>query len=118
MLKKNKHTDWSRDSRNTIKLLEAGEAPGQTKITDYCELIKKIDAVLVEHSDLVDQTELKFTVEEVTGNNFQSFFNELLHNAEKNSLKFPTQRRHSSIIKQFATAFFCVQWTNCIQLHT
>ena len=29
------HVDWSRKSRNTLKLLESGEAPGQIKITDY-----------------------------------------------------------------------------------
>ena len=29
-----------------------------------------------------------------------------LENAEKNCLKFPTQRRHNNLIKQFATALF------------
>ena len=29
------HVDWSRKSRNTLKTLEAGEASGQTIITDY-----------------------------------------------------------------------------------
>ena len=100
------HVDWSRKSRNTLKLLETGEATGQTKITDYCEIVDRIGVVLKENHSFIEQSELKFNVEQNAGSNFHSFFRELLSNAEKNCLKFPTQRRHSNLIKQFATALF------------
>ena len=62
--------------------------------------------VIKENYSIIEQSELKFNVEQSKGTNYQSFFRELLHNAEKNCSKIPTQRRHDSLIKQFATALF------------
>ena len=99
------HVDWSRKSRNTLKVLESGEAFGQTKITDYYEVVDRIDMVIKENYGFIEQSapELKFNVD---GSNFHSFFKELLHNAEKNCSKIPTQRRHDTLVKDFATALF------------
>ena len=100
------HVDWSRKSRNTLKVLESGETFGQTKITHYYETIDKIDVVIKENYSIIEQSELKFNVEQSKQTTFQSFFKELLHNAEKNCSKILTQRRHDNKIKQFATALF------------
>ena len=37
---------------------------------------------------------------------FQSFFQQIIANAEKNAEKSPHTRRHSSVIKKFATSLF------------
>ena len=42
------HVDWSRKSRNALKMMEISESPGQTKIADYFEIIEKIDVLLNE----------------------------------------------------------------------
>ena len=89
-----------------LLLLFLQEASGQTKITDYYEIFDKIDVVIKENYSIIEQSELKFNVEQSKGTNYQSFFRELLHNAEKNCSKIPTQRRHDNSIKQFATALF------------
>ena len=100
------YVDWSRKSRNTLKLLECGEASGQTKITDYYEVVDRIGVVLKNNYNFIEQSELAFNVEQNNGSDFHSFFKELLRNAEKNCSKYPTQRRHDNLIKQFATALF------------
>jgi len=96
-----------------LKLLESGEISGQTKITDYYEVVNRIGVVIKENYKFIEQSELKFNVEQNNGRNFHSFFSKLLHNAEKNCSKFPIQRRHDNLIKQFATALYIVG-----QLHT
>ena len=58
-----------------------------------------------ENYSIIEQSELKFNVEQSKQTTFQSFFKELF-NAEKNYSKLPTQRRHDNIMKQFVTALF------------
>lgn len=100
--------NWSRSARAKKQLLKAGKDPSQTRITDYFQILDTIEKLLDKNlrlSELLQQYSEDKT--ETVSNHDSSFtpvLKQLLLNAEKNIERVPKHRRHSDILKKFATA--------------
>ena len=77
----------------------------QTSITDYYDIANQIDLLAKSKPELMnvfhhasDEVKLVFTKQ----TNFHSFFQQIIANAEK----LPHVRRHTLVIKKFATSLF------------
>ena len=89
------------------QLLKAASDPCQTHITDYFQLINNIEELLKANSKLCDllQQYRKDQSDTVISHNssFAPILKQLVLNAEKNLDRAPSHRRHSDIMKKFAT---------------
>ena len=101
--------DWSRSARVKKQLLKAGKDPSQTQITDYFQILDTIEKLLDKNlrlSELLQQYNSEDKSETMSNHDssFTPVLKQLLLNAEKNIEKVPKHRRHSDILKKFATA--------------
>lgn len=101
--------NWSRSARAKRQLLKAGKDPSQTHITDYFRILDNIEQLLDKNlklSELLQQynSEDKTATMSNHDSSFTSVLKQLLLNAEKNIERVPKHRRHSDILKKFATA--------------
>ena len=104
--------EWSWSSRKKRHLEAAISDPSQSLITDYWKIMSTIEQL--EHKNdtltaLLQQVRSSETTPYVNSANTISFSNilqELIKNAERNHYKYPTHRRHSEIMRKFATALF------------
>jgi len=101
----------SRSVRYKRQLEKAGADCAQTQITDYFEILNKIEAqverLLLENKKLTSLLQqYANSKEENVTKCFTPILKELVTNAQKNAAKDSTQRRHPTILKQFATALF------------
>ena len=109
-LKKAK-VDWSYGSRKKMAMLKCASNPSQKKITNYFDLVDKIDLLSKSNDELMKAfNEANKDRKSVLGENervdFKSFFNQIVVNAEQNATKHPQGRRHSEGVKKFATSLF------------
>ena len=78
--------------------------PAQTCITDYFKILNEIEILAKENvklSKLLQQNDKSFNTGGLT-----PILKQILINAEKNALIYPSQRRHTEILKKFSTALF------------
>ena len=89
--------------------------PSQTKLTDYYELVNEIDLLSKSNPDLMKAFNnaneerkkiLSISPLDEKSVEFKSFFKQIISNAEKNALKQPHGRRHSEVVRKFATSLF------------
>lgn len=88
--------------------------PLQTKLTDYYELVNEIDLLSRSNPDVMkafnnaNEERRKMLGISPSGDKleFKSFFQQIISNAEKNALRHPHGRRHSEVVKKFATSLF------------
>ena len=88
--------DWSYSTRKKMLLLK--HDPSQTTITDYYDIANQIDLLAKSKPELMNalhhaNNEFKQACAKQT--NFQSFFQQIIANAEKNAEKLPHARRHT-----------------------
>ena len=104
----NETPKWSRDERAKQQLLKAANNPGQTRITDYFQILNDIEKLLQTNSKLSDLVQQYSKVQStaVVNHNvsFTPILRQLILNAEKNVESLSNHRRHSEILKKFATA--------------
>ena len=80
----------------------------QTRLTDYFHVLDEVQHLLKKNQQLSDtisqslHTELLGT----SGTTIGTLLQKVLKNIEYNTGKIPTQRRHDTIIKKFATALY------------
>ena len=82
--------------------------PTQTFITDYFKVLDEIEILARENkklSKLLKQCG-RNPYSNDGGHGLTPIMKQMLLNAEKNAYKYPTQRRHSELLKKFATALF------------
>ena len=102
---------WSWALRKKRSLEQAAEDPLQLRITDYWNLMDNIEQLQYKNeklSMLLRELELSLVAshQNQTKSKFNNLLQSMISNAEQNCGKFPTKRKHSSTIKQFATALF------------
>jgi len=87
----------------------------QTLITDYFKVLDEIEVLAKENeklSRLISQCGLNpYSIG--GGHGLTPILKQMLINAEKNVYKYPTQRRHSELLKKFATALFIYSGPLC-----
>ena len=98
--------DWSRQAREQRKLLKAGSDEKQTRITDYCSLVDEIESLSCESKISECLHSVNSTEEAARIRSFTPVLKKIICNAENNVAKYPHCRRHSAVIKKFATALF------------
>lgn len=82
--------------------------PAQTYITDYFKVLDEIETLAKENEKLSNLLKQCVSNKYInTGSHgLTPILRQILINAEKNVCRYPTQRRHSEILKKFATALF------------
>ena len=80
----------------------------QTYITDYFKVLDDIETLAKENEKLSKLLKQCCTNKYIDtgGHGLTPILRQILINAEKNVCKYPTQRRHTEILKKFATALF------------
>ena len=89
------HVDWSRQARKKRQLEAAGVEPSQSSITDYFIIADKLSQLVNENQKLLKILWL------VT-----PLLHHLMQNAQQNTGKKDKQRRHSLVLKKFATLLY------------
>ena len=79
--------------------------PGQTCITDYFNLLNEIEMLAKENAKLSKLLQQNDNRSFNTGG-LNPILRQILINAEKNAFIYPSQRRHTEILKKFSTALF------------
>ena len=106
------NAQWSRFSRKTRGFELAASDPMQSQITDYWKITDSIEQLQHKNEKLsvlisqLQRTAMMPDQDPVRTKSFNNLLQEMINNAEQNHCKFPTRRRHSVIIKKFATALF------------
>ena len=99
-------TDWSRQTRKYLSILNAGSNPMQTKITFYFKLIENIEGIVAYNPSLVTCANQSGDKQNTIPVAFPSLLQKLMHNALLNSEKLPKQYRHDEVLKKFAVSLF------------
>lgn len=95
--------------------MKASADSGQTRITDYWNILNNIERLAIENnklSSLLQQFREQFIYYQTSTENpnhilsFTNILKEMMANAERNASQYPTYRRHPEILKKFATALF------------
>jgi len=91
--------------------LKSASHLSQIRRTNYFDLVEKIDLLSKSNNELMKalneaNDERKSLFGENEQVDFKSFFNQIVLNAEKNSTKHPQGRRHTEVVKKFATSPF------------
>ena len=92
--------------------------PLQTKLTDYYELVNEVDLLSTSNPDLMkafsnaNEERRKMLGISPSGDKLE----QIISNAEKNSLRYPHGRRHSEVVKKFQHLYFSmlVQWLTAL----
>ena len=79
--------------------------PAQTCITDYFKILNEIEILVKENVKLTKLLQQNGNKSFNTGS-LTPILKQLLINAEKNASIYPSQRRHTEILKKFSTALF------------
>jgi len=86
-------------------------------ITDYFKILNEIEILAKENeklSNLIKQCGTNpYNVG--SGHGLTPILKQMLLNTEKNACKYPTQRRHSELLKKFATALFIYSGPLCYE---
>lgn len=79
-----------------------------TTITDYFKVLDEIETLAKQNEELSKLLKECGSNKyfETGGHGLTPILRQILTNAEKNVCKHPTQRRHTEILKKFATALF------------
>ena len=88
--------------------------PLQTKLTDYYKLVDEVDMISRSNPDVMkafdnaneERRKMLGLFPSSDKLEFKSFFQQIISNAENNVLRHPHGRRHSEVIKKFATSLF------------
>ena len=100
---------WSRSYRTQHALKQATLDPRQSKLTDYFQVLDKIERIVRENaklSHLLKQQSLGPSNSVPSLDQLTPILKGIIRNAEKNVNRTATGRRHPYMIKQFATALF------------
>ena len=99
--------DYSRDARRKRKLEAAQSDPDQTAITDFFFVIDEIDRLTNDNKKLLDMLRLRDTSDsQSTLQSCTPILRQIVANAERNVSRLPHGRRHSEMLKKFATSLF------------
>ena len=102
------HVDWSRQARKKRQLEAAGAEPSQSSITDYFIIADKPSQLVNENQKLLKI--LWLVKSDSAGSSSSALVTPLLHhlmqNAQQNTGKKNKQRRHSLVLKKFATLLY------------
>ena len=105
-----KTIDWSREARGRRKLQSIGDESCQTHITDYYSIVDNIDRLLQENiklSFLLQQGQGRDIKEPPAANSaLTPVLKQIISKAERNAQCLPKGRRHSEVLKKFATSLF------------
>ena len=100
---------WSRSYRTQMKLRKVSLDPARSKITDYYQILNKIEKLVREND------QLSFLLQQSPGHDTQTVsclekltpvLQSIITNAESNVDRSGTGRRHPTMVKKFATAVF------------
>jgi len=102
---------YSYSSQKKMAMLKCASDPSQKRITNYFDLVDKIDVLRKCNDELMKafneaDEERKSVLGENNQIEFKSFFNQILLNAEQNATKHSQGRRHSKVVKKFAASLF------------
>ncbi len=98
--------DWSRAARNKKKLEHIGHTDSQTHITDYYPILEDIERLTLKNKKLSFLLQQEATKEEPSKLSLTMVLKQIVSNAERNAERLPAGRRHSEVVKKFATSLF------------
>ena len=102
-------SNWSRACRKQRWIEKAGAAPDQNKITDYFRILTDIENLIKSNEKLLALLQTSMHEKESTTKCellCTTLLKQIIINAEKNTGKCNTHRRHPEMIKKFSMALF------------
>ena len=101
--------DWSRGARLKRKLEAIDADPLQTKMTNYFQIADKIEYLARENqklSALLKESFATLSNDSIKSKEIGPILHQMLLTVERNSNKSACQRRHTILLKKFATVLY------------